>query len=166
MVAAAVGSLVLGAVVVLFIYGLFSFAGLGNYAILTGQSRTSLDLLSREMREATGFVHYKVDGSQKSLTLTNSLEGTSMTCTWNADTDTLTFEKTDLPSRICLTGCNSWDVSFYQRTPQSGWTFYPATDPKTCKLINMTWRCSRTILGNRINSENVVTAQVVLRNKS
>ncbi len=49
--------------------------------------------------------------------------------------------------------------------------FYPATnssgvyDPSICKLINMSWKCSRTILGSKMNTESVQTAQVVLRNK-
>ena len=29
----------------------------------------------------------------------------------------------------------------------------------------MTWKCSRTILGQKANTESVQTAQVVLRNK-
>ena len=165
MVTVAVGSIVLAAVVVLFIYGVFSFAGLGNYAILTGQSHISLDVLSREIREATAFVDYTTNGSQKSLTLTNSLAGTTMKCSWDGVTGRLSFEKTGMPVRICLTGCNAWDVSFYQRTPTNNWTFYPVTKQKSCKLINMTWKCSRAILDKRINTENVVTAQVVLRNK-
>ena len=49
--------------------------------------------------------------------------------------------------------------------------FFPATntagayDLSTCKLINMTRKCSRTILGSKLNTESVQTAQVVLRNK-
>ena len=164
MVSVAVASIVLAAVLTLFIYGMFSFAGLGNYAILAGQSHISLDVLSREMREATGFVDYTASGSQKSLTLTNSLGGTTMKCSWDHDTGVLTFEKTGLPKRTCLTGCEAWDVSFYQRSPNNDWTFFAASNPQTCKLINMNWKCYRKIL-KRINTENVVTAQVVLRNK-
>ena len=52
-IASGIGSVVLGSAGVVFIYSLFSFAGLGNYAILTGQSKLSLDYISREMREAT-----------------------------------------------------------------------------------------------------------------
>jgi hypothetical protein len=49
--------------------------------------------------------------------------------------------------------------------------FFPATnsagayDLSVCKLINMTWKCSRTVLGSKLNTESVQTAQVVLRNK-
>jgi prepilin-type N-terminal cleavage/methylation domain-containing protein len=164
MVAMAVGSIVLAAVVTLFVYGVFSFAGMGNYAILAGQSHISMDVLSREIREATEFVDYTANGQLKSLTLSNSLASTIMKCTWDHDTGILTFEKTGMPNRTCLTGCDAWDVSFYQRTPKSDWTFYTVSNPTSCKLINMNWKCSRTIL-KRINTENVVTAQVVLRNK-
>jgi hypothetical protein len=72
-----------------------------------------------------------------------------------------------------LTECDRWDFELYQRTPKSGGTyvFYPATniagayDLSICKLIDMTWKCSRTILGSKANTESVQTAQVVLRNK-
>jgi hypothetical protein len=50
--------------------------------------------------------------------------------------------------------------------------FYPATnnagalDLTICKVINMNWKCSRAILQQKINTESVQTAQIVLRNKS
>jgi len=38
-------------------------------------------------------------------------------------------------------------------------------DINACKLINMTWKCSRTIFGSKRNTESIQTAQIVLRNK-
>jgi Tfp pilus assembly protein PilW len=165
MVALALGSVVLSSAVVLFIYSLFSFAGLGNYAILTGQSRISLDMMSREMRECTRVLASTSNGSTKSITLTNAFAATASRFSWNADTGILTWEKTGEPTRTCLTGCDQWNFTFYQRTPNNNWTFYPTTDLAMCKLINMDWKSSRSILGKKINTETVVTAQVVLRNK-
>jgi prepilin-type N-terminal cleavage/methylation domain-containing protein len=165
MVAIAIGTLVTAAVVGLFISSLANFAGLGNYAELTGQSRLSLDRLSREIREATQVVSWNTTGHTKSLTVANAFAGTTTTYTWDSTTRVLSCEKTGEPTRTCLTGCDAWDVTFYQRTPANNWTFYPTTDLVRCKLINMSWKCSRTILGRKSNTENVVTAEIVLRNK-
>ncbi len=164
MIASSLGTLVLGGAVTIFIYGLFSFAGLGNYAILTGQSRLSLDKMSREIREATGVVAYQSAGTSKWLTVTNGLKGTTVKYSWDAGTGILTCQTTGQPDRVCLSGCDQWDFNIFQRSPRTNWTFYTSSSVDTAKLINMSWKCSRTILGKKINTENVVTAQVVMRN--
>jgi len=166
LVAMAAGSLVLASAVTIFIYGLFSFAGMGNYAILTGQSRKSLDQMSREMREATQVVASQKTATTKSLSLTNAHSGQLTTYSWDSETGLLTAASSGQQQQVCLSGCDDWDFTLYQRTPTNAWTFYPTTDLPLCKLINMRWKCSRTILGKKINTENVVTAQIVLRNKS
>ena len=63
MMAVAAGSVVLASAAGIFIYGLFSFAGMGNYAILTVQRRRSLDRMSQELREATQLVGVKQTGT-------------------------------------------------------------------------------------------------------
>ena len=165
MVALGLGTLVLLYVMAMFVSGVTNFTGLGNYASLTGQSRMALDLLSRDIREATQIVGCQTSLPTKTLTLTNAFEGTTVTYTWNSATGVLACDKTGQPTRTLLTGCESWDFSFYQRNPNNGWTFFPTTDLTLCKLINMSWKCSRTVVGQRKNTENVTTAEVVLRNK-
>ena len=165
MVALGLGSLVLAYVMVLFVSSVTNFTGLGNYASLTGQSRMALDLLSRDIREATQIVGCQTNLSVVTLTLTNAFEGTTVAYNWNPATGVLACDKTGQPTRTLLTGCNSWTFSFYQRTPNNSWTFFPTTDLTLCKLINMSWKCSRTVVGQRRNTENVTTAEVVLRNK-
>ena len=165
MVSVGLGSLVLGATGLLFLSSLRNFVGLGNYALLTGQSRLSLDLISKAMREATQIVSAQTNLPVKSLILTNTFKGTQVTYSWDSTTGILTADTTGQTTRTLLTGCDGWDFSFYQRSPNGNWTFYPTTDLSVCKLINMTWKCSRSILGKKMNTEDVTTAQVVLRNK-
>jgi hypothetical protein len=49
--------------------------------------------------------------------------------------------------------------------------YYPATngtgvlDVNLCKLINLSWKCSRTIFAQKVNTESVQAAQIVLRSK-
>jgi hypothetical protein len=165
MVALGIGMMVILLVVALFVAGLSNFEGLGNYAQLSNQSRLALDLMSRDIRESTQIIGCQTNGSVKSLSLTNAFEGTAITYTWNSTNRVLTCDKTGQPTQNYLTGCDAWDFSLYQRTPEANWTFYSATNFSVCKLINMNWKCSRTILGKKINTEHLVTAQVVLRNK-
>jgi hypothetical protein len=39
-----------------------------------------------------------------------------------------------------------------------------ASTPSQVKLISVSWRCSRTILGAKVNTESVQTAQICIRN--
>ncbi len=165
MVAIAVGMIVITAATSVFIYGLFSFAGLGNYAVLTGQSRRSLDQMSCEIREATQILDCQSSAAGKSIVITNAYAGSFTTFSWDPATGLLARTKNDSPTEVLLSGCDEWDFTLFQRTPTNGWTFYPTTSLPLCKLINMRWKSSRSILGKKINTENVVTAQIVLRNK-
>ena len=157
----------------LWLFGSRSFVAMGNYADLDAKSRYSLDLMSRDIRQASQVTAFQKNGTTKWLTVTNALAGTSSTYTWNPTPRTLVCQKTGQPDQVLLTECDSWVFDLYQRVPQSGTTyvFYPATnthgvyDLSICKLVNMTWKCSRTILGSKMNTESVQTAQVVLRNK-
>ncbi len=169
LVAIGIGAVVLTVVAMLFMTGMRSFAGLGNYAALSGQSRLSMDLMSRDMREASGIIAAQTNGTEVILQLTNSLRGLTITYVWDSSTGVLTSSKTDSGGnttiRTNLTGCDQWYFTFYQRTPQSNWTYYTANNQSMCKLINMSWKCSRKILGRKIDTEDVTTAEIVLRNK-
>ncbi len=173
MVSVAVGSLLLAAASSLWVFGSRSFVAMGNYNDLDARSRNALDQMSREIRQATAVTSFDDLGDTRRLMITNATWGTGATYTWRASDKTLTCQKAGAAEQVYLTGCDRWSFQLYQRVPQKGgsYAFYPATntagviDLSTCKLINMTWKCSRTILGSKVNTESVQTAQIVLRNK-
>ena len=175
MVAVELSSILLAMAGSLWLFGSRSFVAMSNYADLNAKSRNALDLMSRDIRQATRVTAFQnSDTAKKRLAVTNAVAGTAITYTWNANTRTLMCQKTGQPDPVVfLTECDRWDFQLYQRSPQINGTylFVPATnaagayDLSLCKLINMTWKCSRTILGSKINTESVQTAQVVLRNK-
>ena len=165
LVTLALAGIVLIVIAGLFLSSLRNFAGLGNYATLCNQSRESLDYMSREVREATQLIGANTNLPVKSFTLTNAYKGILITYKWDSTAGTLTCDKTGETTRTNLTGCDQWNFSFYQRSPSNNWTFFPTTNQALCKLINMSWKCSRKILGRKMNTEEVMTAQVVLRNK-
>lgn len=174
MVASAVGSLVLACVASLSVFGSRSSVALLNYTDLDSKSRYAADVISREMRQATSVIDYQTNAQVKWLTLTNAVEGKMITLRWSATDRTLVLERSGEPNLAALTECDRWGFGLYQRTPIVTGTnllFLPATnsvgqlDLNLCKLVNMTWKCSRTILAQKVNTESVQAAQIVLRNK-
>jgi len=56
--------------------------------------------------------------------------------------------------------------AMFQRSPlTNSYNLIPATDPTNCKVVSITWNCSRSILGMRANTEAAQAAKIVLRNK-
>lgn len=169
-----IGSVVLAATGMLTLYGARSQVAVVNYAELEGSSRYALDVINREIRSATAVVAFQTNLPVKSLTLTNSDQAAAITLRWDSLARTLTLEKTGQPVQTNLTQCDLWDFSLYQRTPwvtATNVNYYPATntagaiDLRLCKLISMSWKCSRVLLGAQLNTESVQTSEIVLRNK-
>jgi hypothetical protein len=170
-VAAGLGTLVLAVVAALIVYSAHTFSAMTNYVDLDLHSRCALDIISREVRQATAVVDCRTNGSVSYITLTNADDSTSLKVSWNMDAATLSLEKTGLPPMIVMTGCDRWRVSLFNRAPNFSTTnlsfnpINPANNLASCKVVNMSWKCSRTILGSKLNTESVQTAQIVLRNK-
>lgn len=174
MVACSIGMLVLTAVGFMSLYGSRSSAAVSNYTDLEKKSRYALDIISREVRQANAVIDFQTNLPAKSLTLTNSDEQVVITLTYDSNARTLALQKTGQGLLNVLTECDRWDFGLYQRTPlvtATNVTFYPATngtgaiDPRLCKLINLSWKCSRLIAAQKLNTESVQAAQLVLRNK-
>jgi prepilin-type N-terminal cleavage/methylation domain-containing protein len=168
------GTVVLAGVASLSLYGAFSSVAVVNYTDLDSRSRNALDVVGREIRQATALVSFQTNLPVKSLTFTNTFTAQGIRLSWDSTAGTILFQLTGQPDRTILTECDRWDFALCQRTPWISATnivFYPATNnagvltPSLCKLVNMSWKCSRTILGRKVNTETVQTAQLVLRNK-
>jgi prepilin-type N-terminal cleavage/methylation domain-containing protein len=174
LIATALGSLVLATVASLSVYGARSSMAIANYTDLDSKSRYALDVIGREIRQATAVTGFQTNATGSYLTLTNAQEGAAVTLTYDPVARTLVMAKTGATPLTALTQCDNWSFSLYQRTPYgfpTNLVFYPATntagalDLSICKVINMNWKCSRQILQQKINTESVQTAQIVLRNK-
>lgn len=172
-VAMGVGSLALVIIGMLTLFGLRSFVAMGSYTDLDAKSRNALDLMSRDIRQATGVVRYSTNEYSKTLLLTNATRNLSLRYTWDADARTLACAKSGQPETIYLGECDEWNVAFYQRTPlpNQPLTFLPATNSNgtlatnLCKLIALSWKCSRPVPGSPWQTETVQTTQIVLRNQ-
>lgn len=174
LIAITLGAMVFAGVVSLTLFGTRSSMAIVNYSDLDSKSRYALDLLGREIRNATAVTSIQTNYPSCSITLTNADEGATVLLAYDAGTRMVTIDKTGQPTVTALTGCDRWNFSLYQRTPWVTATnilYYPATnisgalDLSLCKLVNLSWKCSRKILAQKVNTESVQAAQIVLRNK-
>ena len=67
-------------------------------------------------------------------------------------------------TKVLLQQCDYLSFSVFQRNPSNGFYFFPAATPATAKLVAVNWRCSRQILQQKVNTESVQTATIVIRN--
>jgi prepilin-type N-terminal cleavage/methylation domain-containing protein len=157
MIALAIGSTVLTSLALLVTYTSRSFAAMINYVDLDQRSRNALDRLSMEIRQADRLM------SSTTNQLTFSYNGGTLSYTYDrvAKTLTRTFGG---ESQVLLRECEKMDFSIYQRNPVGGtYDVYPTGTPSTTKLVQITWTCSRSILGQAVNTESVQSAKFVLR---
>lgn len=159
MVATAIGSIVMTAVASLSFYTARSFAALSNYVDLDQKSRNALDRMSQKIRQASGVTSYS--SNAVSLLYTN---GSTLSYAYDSSARTLTESLAGTTNNL-LTECDALVFEAFARNPVGG-TFdqFPATnDTATIKLLQVSWTCSRTILGAKVNTESVQSAKIVIR---
>ena len=152
------GSAVLGSILTTGSAVTNSMAAILNYNDLNKASRNTLDVMSRDLRNTAVVTCL----STNQVTVTNSITGDVVNYAWDG---TNRFTRTfNGASTVMLTGCDTLIFNGYQRNPTSNLQFVPAHTPAETKLISVSWRCSRQILGAKINTESVQTAQNCIRN--
>ena len=174
LISVALGVVVIGVIAALTVVTSWHFAATYNYTFMDDKSRNALDKISKEIRNSTLLVNFSTNNPQY-LRFTNTLGADGATITYDGTADTLTLSKPNLPDQLLLTNCDTFSFKLFNRVPNltnGNFTFYPSTDingsvnATNTKVVNMTWRCTRTVLGSKLNTEIVQTAQVVLRNKT
>jgi Tfp pilus assembly protein PilW len=137
-----------------------SFAEMVNYVELDQNNRTAMDNLSKEIRQVNWLSSFDathltfIDNDGQPLTYEYSPSGRSLTRTKHGATTLL------------LTGCDSMNFDIYQRSPQTNsYDLIAVAEATNCKVVSITWTCSRSLLGNRANTDSAQVAKIVLRNK-
>jgi uncharacterized protein (TIGR02599 family) len=161
LVAIVIGSIVLLAFAQLTAYTGRSFAALTNYVDLDRHSRDALDQMVSKIRQATELTSYGTNRLQFDYQKTNTL-----IYTYSPSAKTLT-ETLGAANKVLLTGCDQLTFSMFQRNTADGtYDQFPATlTNNIAKLVQVSWICSRTVLGTRINTESVQSAKIVIRNQ-
>jgi hypothetical protein len=130
-----------------------------NYAEMSADSRHALDSMAQDIRNSKGVVECTGD----SITLIDS-KTNEFTFRYDEPTRTV-VRSADGVERVFLEGCDTMDWQLFQRTPKAGsYEGYPASRPELCKLVQVTWVCSRTLFGKKMHTETVQSARIVIRN--
>lgn len=169
-VAVTIGLIILAAFVAITLSLKSSVIAISNYVDLDKASRQTLDNLSRDIRNAA---QVGSTSSAISLSLTNNYSGTNIiTYAWDGSsnvTRTVTSSTGVIVENpvVMLKNCDYLAFSYFVRVPTNGLQFISTTNvisTNQVKLVSVSWRCSRSILGSKLNTESVQTANVVMRN--
>jgi len=161
MVAMGLGILVLSVVATLTMYTVRSFVAMGNYNDLERASSHALDTMTKEIRQSARLDSYATNRIQ--LSMLNSSQ--KLIYEYNPAARTLTQIKGSQRD-VLLEQCDYLQFNISQRNPSNDFSFYPApaNRPDLVKLIDVSWKCSRKILGQKLNTESVQTSKIVIRN--
>jgi len=159
------------------IYSSRNFVAISNYSELDTANRLAMDTLTSDVRQA----NYVFNASTNFIILNSpdpnnlSLNG-FITYSYNPTAGTL-VRLENFPGStkrtVLLTGCDRLEFSLGQRNattngvPFKGMPFSsPSVIQNTAKVIDVSWLCSRKILGIKVNTESVQTARVVIRKQT
>ena len=152
-----VAVLVLGAILSLSVYSGHSFAGLAKYIELNASSVYALNQMTKDARQMTGLIDYAPNKLSFYDASTNLL-----VYSYSPDQQTLTRQQ-GANASVLLKGCDALQFFIYQRSPLAGYGQYLAAAVTNCNVISARWSCSRTILGVKINTEDVQETRIALR---
>jgi hypothetical protein len=153
-----IGSVVIAAAAELTLFSAETMTALGNYDDLNSTSRQTLDFMTQQIRQADHMVSFTTN----QLVFQN-LNGSMFSYTYRPSTGALILTNGG-SSGIMLSNIDYLTFSIYQRNPSNNFTFYSASSASQAKLIQVNWECSRKIFGQKLNTETVQTAKIVVRN--
>jgi hypothetical protein len=162
MLATGLSSLIFAMVASSFLFQIKSYYGLSNYVDLDRKSRNALDLMSKQIRRA----HWLSDYGTNFLAFEDADE-TPLRFTFDPVARTLIRTKNGVDDpKPLLTECDFLQFSIFQRNPVGGsYDQYPTAASTNCKLVQMSWICSRKIMGTTKNTESVQSAKIVIRRR-
>jgi Tfp pilus assembly protein PilW len=155
MISVVIGIIVVASILAMTIVSTQNFAATSNYVNMDTQSRNAMDRISREIRNASFVSNYVANTS---LVLINANKNSTINLTYNSTSNSITLT-TNQVTTATLTGCTNFSLQLLSRDFQTS-----TNPPVDGKVVNMSWKCSRRIIGSTFNTEVAQTAQVVLRN--
>jgi type II secretory pathway component PulJ len=155
LVAVGVGSLVLIGMAVIFMTSARSYVAMGNYVSMDAASRTAIDHMSLQVRQAGKITEFSPTHLKFSLAAQPS---SFLVYDWNPANGCLTEWQTgNTVTNTLLTGCDALTFSLVNAAFNST-TNFPAS-----KGLSVNWKCSRKILGNKSTTEEMQQALIVIR---
>jgi hypothetical protein len=139
------------------LYSTRFFMTIRNCVDLDGQARVAVDRMSQEIRQADRVVSYE---SQK---ISLALGTNTVTYVYDANAKALVRLSANRRT-VLLSGCESarFDI-FMRQATNAVYESFPSATVDNAKVVQITWNCSRNILGSKANTESMQSAQVVIR---
>jgi hypothetical protein len=155
-----IAGVLLAALASLMVFGARSFLALSNYSELDANNRIAIDTMTRDLRECNRVISC----TASRLDIQDS-GGTTISYNYSQG-GTLTRTQNGVPKTM-LTGCDTISFNLGTRNPIGGtFAVVPTTDVNEAKVVNVSWNCSRLILGSKVNTESVQTARIVIRKQN
>ena len=158
MMGIAISGIVIATVASMFASSMRSFRGFENQFSLDSQSRSTLDRLSKELRQIKQITSF----SPNSMTFLN---GTNQISIFHDADQRKVFRDSNNTAEVLLYECDSLELDMFSRVANSG-TGYSLTstpDMSQCRVLQVAWQCSKPTIGGT-NSIYSQSAQIVLRN--
>jgi hypothetical protein len=156
-IAVGVGSLVLVALAAFALFSARFFVTLRNCVDLDSQARIAVDRMSQEIRQANKLVSY--DPAKIVL----SVGTNTVTYAFDDNSKSLTRLVGDRKT-VLLSGCETARFDIFMRQATNAlYDAFPAATVDNAKVVQITWNCSRSVLGVKQNTESMQSAQVVIR---
>jgi len=149
--------LLVTAVAAAYLFTARSFAELAVHVDLDGHSKSALDSLSREVRQAQRVTAY----APSELTI---LLGTNQVTYRHTPASKTLMRIQNGRARELLSECDYLRFDIFQRNLTNGnYGYYPAAVAANCKVVQVSWACSHNILGHKTQSAAIESAKVVIR---
>jgi hypothetical protein len=134
------------------------FVSFANYVDLDNSNRLAMDTLTRDLRECQRVV--SCSASQLQI---EDPDGFIVTYLFDSAAGTFRRFQAGIPKEL-LTGCDSLRFTLGTRNPKgSSFEVSETSNVDLAKVVFVSWRCSRTVLGRKATTENVQTARIVIR---
>jgi Tfp pilus assembly protein PilW len=168
-IASAIAVILFAAVMSLAFYTARSFAAFTNYVDLDANSRNALDVMSSEIRQADLLTAATATSLTFQTTDPATLAQHTLKYVYDPDKKELARIFDGGAPDVLLSECSSLQFGTFQRNTTASLdnAFIPVStsQPNLCKVVQLTWICSRKILGKSSNTESVQSAKVVIRKK-
>lgn len=163
-IAIGIASLIAVALATTLEYSVRSINGLNNYVALDRDGRRSLDMFMSDIRACRAVTSVTPSGSYTNLTSVTFTDRSYADLTYSFASNRLS-RITASGTETLMTNCSGYFDLYQPGLIENSWNQY--TNAQTlgdCKVILVKWRAIRTLLGSITNSEDIVTAKVLMRN--
>ena len=170
MVALGAGFLILGGIVTVYLTSSANFVRMGNYLSMDMASRKTLDQMTRDIRRSKDVLSFSTNRMVFKLDDANN----QLIYNWDSDSKQLTQWITGGQTNVLLNNCVWLEFSMWNKSALPadasgdnkpgagfGWT----GSRNFAKSVTVAWKCSQSILGKTITSEDMQQGLIVIRNK-